>query len=65
MTYESKFGKAEGLADRLDEWAARVSHDKSLPWIGLGIIADIRAAAALLRGELVPSDDVLELEYDL
>jgi hypothetical protein len=75
MTYERLYGKAEGLADRLDAWAQRVSMDKTLPWIGLGIIADIRAAAATIRGEPLPDPDLEKytdvaiqsdsLEYDL
>lgn len=77
MTYESPYGKAEGLADRLEEWVTRISRDKTLPWPGLGIIDDIRAAAATIRGEPLPnpytnpkkdcssSDKTTSLEYDL
>jgi len=65
MTYESPYGKAEGLADRMDKWAERASKDKTLPWIGLGIIADMRAAAATIRGEPLPGSDTEQMEYDL
>lgn len=48
MTYNSPYGKAEGLRDRLQDWIKRLSEDKSLPWIGLGLIADLNAAVAAL-----------------
>lgn len=45
------YGQQDGLADRLAEWARRLSTDKTLPWIGTGLIADLNAAAAAVRGE--------------
>jgi hypothetical protein len=65
MTYKSPYGKAEGLADRLEQWAERMSMDKTLPWAGLGIIMDLRAATAALRGEPLPDPDAEEMDYDL
>lgn len=44
MTYKSQYGEEEGLRDRLEQWAERMSMDKNLPWAGLGVIADLKAA---------------------
>jgi hypothetical protein len=57
-----KYGTEEGLADRLDTWADRLGRDKTLPWIGLGIIADLRAAAAKISGQPIKTP---QAEYDL
>ena len=57
MTYESPYGKSEGLAERLLQWADKFGKDRSLPWQGLGLIADLRIAAFDLTKK--------ELEYDL
>jgi len=46
--YESRFGKREGLKERLAEWAETLSHDNRYPWAGLGIIADLKLAAEVL-----------------
>lgn len=43
--YVSPYGKPQGLAARLLEWAERMATDRSLPWAGLGIIEDIKLAA--------------------
>lgn len=58
----SEFGMRSGLTDRLKEWADRLGRDKSLPWVGLGLIADLEAAAAVLNGEPIPKKLV---EFDL
>lgn len=50
MTYVSPFGKLDGLADRMNGWVERMSHDKTLPWVGLGIIADTKLAAETISG---------------
>lgn len=55
MVQKSKYGDYVGIEDRLDVWAQRLARDKTLPWIGLGIIADLTAAAMKLRGE--PEDE--------
>lgn len=47
MTYESPYGKPEGLRDRLAEWVQRLSNDRNLPWVGLGLIDDLDAATAM------------------
>ena len=54
--YVSPFGKAEGLSQRLDKWATDLSLDRAYPWVGLGLIADLRAAAAVIDGRPVPVD---------
>lgn len=43
MTYESPYGKQEGLRERIQQWIDRLSKDQSLPWVGLGLIADLEA----------------------
>jgi len=48
MIYESPYGKPEGLRDRLAEWVKRLSEDPALPWIGLGLIADLNEAVRQL-----------------
>lgn len=57
-----KFGDHEGLRDRLNGWAERLGIDKTLPWSGLGLIADLRAAVEVLDGK--PQAPKIE-EYDL
>lgn len=47
--YVSPYGKPQGLAERLDNWAYRMRTDQSLPWVGLGIIGDIELATKLLN----------------
>ena len=47
--YVSPYGKPQGLAARLLEWAERMANDRSLPWAGLGIIEDIKLAAKFLN----------------
>jgi len=58
--YESRFGKREGLKERLAEWAERLSHDKTLPWVGLGLIADLELAS-----EIMPEHLPEPMEFDL
>ncbi len=36
--YESPYGKPDGLAARLDQWAETLSKDNRFPWAGLGLI---------------------------
>jgi len=68
-----KYGAREGLADRLDDWRNRLGKDRSLPWIGLGLIADLQAAADALNGKpakvAAPEPEIEEwektLEFDL
>lgn len=44
------YGSQEGLSDRLLDWIERLSKDKTLPFVGLGLIDDLQAAAELLAG---------------
>ncbi len=46
----SEYGSREGIAERLTIWADRLSTYKFFPWMGTGIIADLKTAAALLKG---------------
>lgn len=67
------YGAREGLADRLAQWAEQLSRNKQYPWIGTGIIADLKTAAAALDGRPVkvsePEPEAWEIaaqkEYDL
>ena len=76
LTKESyeKQGKAAGLSERLLRFADTLSKNKSYPWLGTGIIDDLRAAAAVIDGRAVPptmleemeaGQPSLKLEYDL
>lgn len=42
------FGKTEGLGKRLAMWANSLGRNKMYPWIGLGIVDDLKAAARAL-----------------
>lgn len=57
MAYQSPYGRSEGLAERLRKWAKQLGTDKSLPWHGTGLVADLEAAAQVLQ----PSS----MEFDL
>lgn len=54
--YVSPFGKEEGLSKRLDKWATDLGRQQTYPWVGLGLIADLRAAAAVIDGRPIPVD---------
>lgn len=56
------YGDREGLAESLEEWVDRLSRDKSFVWPGCGILADLKTAAAVIRGE--PETKKIQ-EYDL
>jgi hypothetical protein len=68
-----KYGTREGLADRLEDWIHRLGTDRSLPWPGSGLLADLQAAADALNGrpakvaepELEDWEKSLPTEYDL
>lgn len=63
MAYQSKFGQRDGLADRLEILSSRMGTQKTLPWLGLGFIADLEAAVRVLRGK--PEIQKAEVEFDL
>lgn len=48
-SYVSPYGFVVGLQKRLAEWAVRLGTDRALPWAGLGIIGDLKLAAAILN----------------
>jgi hypothetical protein len=48
------------LANRLEEHAESLARNKSLPWLGLGLHNDLRAAAAVLRGQPMPTITVVK-----
>jgi hypothetical protein len=45
------YGQIEGLPARLAEWVGRFKYDKTLPWAGLGVVADMEAVVRLLSLE--------------
>ena len=45
------FGKRPGLEKRLAMWAAQLGSDKTLPWVGLGLIDDLKCACRELGGD--------------
>lgn len=45
------YGQIVGLPQRLAEWVGRSKRDKSLPWVGLGLVADMEAVVRLLSLE--------------
>lgn len=45
------FGKPENIEKRLAMWIAQLSHDKSFPWVGLGLIDDLKCACRMLGGD--------------
>lgn len=40
-----EFGKVQGLGRRLAMWANSLGRNKTYPWLGLGIVDDLKAAA--------------------
>lgn len=47
MAYESPYGAPEGIGKRLAYWANQLSRSKEYPWVGLGLINDLKCAAKL------------------
>ena len=45
------FGKPDGLEKRLAMWANQLSHDPKYPWVGLGLIDDLKCASRELGGD--------------
>lgn len=44
------FGKPENIEKRLAMWANQLSTDKAYPWVGLGLIDDLKCACRMLGG---------------
>lgn len=68
--YVSPHGKAAGLSDRLLGFAEALSTNRTYPWVGTGLIDDLRAAAALVDKRPVPPTMAEQMEtenqeYDL
>lgn len=68
------FGKPEGLEKRLAYWARQLSMDKKFPWVGLGLIDDLKCACRELGGDpdkvypdmrKNPPPEPAKVEYDL
>lgn len=61
MSNERQFGMPEGLARRLNTWANQLSTNKSYPWVGTGLIDDLKCAASQLGApsfaEMFPDRD--------
>lgn len=45
------FGKREGLEKRLAMWIAQLGADKRFPWVGSGLIDDLKCACRELGGD--------------
>lgn len=45
------FGKRENLEKRLAMWANQLSCDRKYPWVGLGLIDDLKCACRELGGD--------------
>lgn len=45
------FGKPENLEKRLAMWANQLSRDRKYPWVGLGLIDDLKCACRELGGD--------------
>ncbi len=51
--YEKKreFGKPENIEKRLAMWASGLGSDRTYPWVGLGLIDDLKCASRMLGGD--------------
>lgn len=61
MTYQPQFGSTDGLERRLAYWANQLSRDKSFPWVGTGIVEDLKLASATLGAP--PFDELYPLPF--
>lgn len=68
------FGKPEGIEKRLAMWVTRFSTDKSIPWVGMGVVDDLKCACRMLGGDpdkkypdmrKNPPPEPAKVEYDL
>lgn len=72
MAYVNPHGRSPGISNRLRAFANGLCTDRKYPWMGTGLVDDLRAAAALIDGVPLPKtlDEVeaaetAALEYDL
>lgn len=49
LPYQSPYGHASGLPGRLRQWIDRLGTDRTLPWVGLGLIRDLEVTLRLLN----------------
>lgn len=47
--YVTPSGHLEGLRGRLARWVERMGTDRSLPWVGLGLVRDLEVVMRLLN----------------
>jgi len=59
MTADRRFGIPDGLGRRMNTWANQLSRDKSYPWVGTGLIDDLKCAARELGAP--PFDEMFPL----
>jgi hypothetical protein len=45
------FGEPEGIGKRLAGWASQLGRDRKYPWVGTGLIDDLKCAAKLLGAD--------------
>jgi len=62
MSNERQFGIPEGLGRRLNTWANQLACDKRYPWVGTGLLEDLKRAAIEVGGappfdEMFPERD--------
>lgn len=63
---ERRYGKPEGLLERLEEWIDRMGNDHNLPWVGLGLIDDLKLVVTLLPADLPSAPaKLVKQDYDL
>jgi hypothetical protein len=65
MAEEKSFGVPEGIEKRLAYWARQLSVDKRYPWVGSGLIDDLKCAAEMLGHVEAPAKIIAEADYDL
>jgi hypothetical protein len=68
MSTIAKLDTNNMIAARLDQHAEQLERNKSLPWLGLGLHKDLRAASAALRGQTLPVPEKIAtkiMEFDL
>lgn len=64
MTEGRAFGVPDGIEKRLEYWARQLSLDKRYPWVGMGLIDDLKCAAKMLGAKgIEPLPE--KVEYDL
>lgn len=45
------YGQINGLPERVAAWVGRMKYDKTLPWVGSGLVSDMEAVVRLLSLE--------------